>query len=92
MKIKLLETCHIPDEVWQKSEEHPTQPFATNYAGAVIEVSTQVALPLVRDRKAVAVDEKGAEIQIDEKGNVVAPEPTELEKRVTRTFGGREGQ
>jgi hypothetical protein len=94
MKIKLLETCHIPDETWIESEEVPVRPFATNYAGARIEVTTETALPLIRDRRAVALDDSGAEVEVDEKGNVVKPEraASELEQRVARTFGGSEVQ
>lgn len=92
MKIKLLETCHIPDEVWTKTEEHPEQPIATNYAGAVLEISKENALPLIRDRKAVALDASGAQIEVDEEGEPVAAATTDLEQRVAHTFGGGESQ
>lgn len=57
MKIKLIATAHIPDENWVESTEHPVQQKATNYAGAELEVSDAVAEELIRDGKAVNVED-----------------------------------
>lgn len=56
VKIKLTQTAHIPDETWIESEEHPVQPVATNYAGAVLGVGIKTARRLIREGKAEIAD------------------------------------
>ena len=51
--IKLTKTAAIPDESWKASKEHPVQPVATNYAGAEIEVSAELADRLVQEGRAI---------------------------------------
>lgn len=51
MRIKLLETLHVPDENYEGEGPVPT---ATNYAGSVIDVSTEFALRAIASGKAVA--------------------------------------
>jgi hypothetical protein len=82
MKIQLTKTTPIPDETWKPSKEHPVQPVATNYAGAELEVSKELADRLVGEGCAVIL---GAPV---ESGEAIGPDTTG--EKVTRTFlGGR---
>ena len=60
--IKLTKMTQIPDETHVPSEEQPTAPTATNYPGAVIEVSDELADRLIADGHAV----EHAEPPVDE--------------------------
>lgn len=54
MIVKLLATEHIPDETWQDADM--PAPTATNYAGAILEVSDELGASLLAKGTAVEVD------------------------------------
>jgi hypothetical protein len=51
-RIQLTQTVHIPDEAYEG--EGPV-PVATNYAGAVFEVSDELADRLIAESKAIEI-------------------------------------
>ena len=82
-KIKLTKTTPIPDETWKASKEQPVQPVATNYAGAELEVSEELAARLVQEGCALYVGEPS------ELGGDPIPSDTTGEM-IGRTFGARD--
>jgi hypothetical protein len=52
--VKLTAKVHIPDETFVPTAENPSPPTATNYPGAVLELSDELADELIALGKAVA--------------------------------------
>lgn len=58
-RIVLTKMVQIPDETFVPTKKQPNPPTATNYAGAVLEVSDELAERLMGEGSAVeAVQEK----------------------------------